>query len=122
MTVTPEIEKPQTQPQEQGVIKEVPETPEIPSQLEKQGVTVTPAQVAAKVSDDQGVPMIQTPAAQTITITIPTSQEQLADWSKGSPSDSLTWLAMFWLRMIKKAFRFGWRVITKGGQANAGTV
>lgn len=120
MTTTPEAEKPQVQPQE-GVVKEIPETPEVPSHLEQQGVTVRPVQVTAKVSD-QGKPLIQSPATQVVTITIPTTQQQLADWSKGSPSDSLTWFAMFWLRMIKKAIRYGWKIITQGGQSNAGTV
>lgn len=121
MTTTPEIEKPQDQPQE-GVIKEVPETPEVPQALQEQGVTATPTQITAQVSDDTGAPMMQTPMTKVITITIPTTQQQLADWSKGSPSDSLTWFAMFWLRMIRKAIHYGWRVITKGGQANAGVV
>ncbi len=121
MTTTPEIEKPPVQPQE-GVVKEIPETPEVPSHLQEQGVTVRPTQITAQVHDDKGVPLIQTPATQTITITIPTTQQQLADWSKGSPSDSLTWLAMFWLRMLKKALHYGWRIITKGGQVNANTI
>jgi hypothetical protein len=119
MTSTPEAEKPQVQPQE-SVVKEIPETPEIPSHLEDQ-VTTHPTQITVQVSD-QGKPLMQTPATQVVTITIPTTQQQLADWSKGSPSDSLTWFALFWLRMVKKALRFGWRVITKGGQTNAGAV
>lgn len=121
MTSTPEIEKPQGQPQE-GVIKEIPETPEIPVNLQEQGVTPTPTQITAQVADDAGKPLIQTPATQVVTITIPTSQQQLADWSKGSPSSSLTWFATFWLRMVKKALHFGWRIITKGGQTNAAAV
>jgi hypothetical protein len=121
MTVSPEVEKPQVQPQE-GVVKEIPDTPEVPSHLEQHGVTARPTQITAQVSDDAGAPLIQAPATQVVTITIPTTQQQLADWSKGSPSDSLTWLAMFWLRMIRKAVHFGWKVITKGGQKNAGAI
>jgi hypothetical protein len=121
MTSGPEIEKPQGQPQE-GVIKEIPETPEIPTNLQEQGVVARPTQVTAQVADAAGKPLIQTPATQTVTITIPTSQQQLADWSKGSPTNSLTWFAFFWLRMIKKALHFGWRIITKGGQINASAV
>jgi hypothetical protein len=121
MTGSPEIEKPQAQPPE-GVVKEVPDTPEVPSDFEQHGVTARPTQVTAQVSDDAGTPLIQAPATQVVTITIPTTQQQLSDWSQGSPSDSLTWFAMFWLRMIKKAVHFGWKVITKGGQQNAGNV
>jgi hypothetical protein len=121
MTSTPEIEKPQIQPQE-GVVKEIPEMPETSSRMQEQGIVSTPTQVTAQVSDDAGNPLIQSPATQVVTITIPTTQQQLADWSKGSPSDSLTWFAGFWLRMVKKAIRYGWRVISKGGQVNAGTV
>jgi hypothetical protein len=120
MTATPEAEKPQT-PIQEGVVKEVPETPEIPSHLEQQGVAVRPAQVTAQVSD-QGKPLMQSPATQIVTITIPTTQQQLADWSKGSPGDSLTWFALYWLRMVKKAVHFGWKIISQGGQTNAGTV
>ena len=120
MTATPETEKPQIQPQE-GIVKEIPEVPEIPSHLEQQGVVARPVQITAQVSD-QVKSLVQTPQTQTVTITIPTTQQQLTDWSKGSLSDSLTWFALFWLRMIKKAVHFGWRVITKGGQTNAGAV
>lgn len=118
MTTSPEIEKPQVSPAE-GVIKEIPETPEVPSHLEQSGLTSRPTQITAQVSDDSGAPLIQTPVSQVVTITIPADQQQLADWSKGSPSDSLTWFAMFWLRMIRKAVHFGWKIITKGGQTNA---
>mgnify|MGYP006961835535 CR=1 FL=1 len=121
MTTTPEIEKPQLQPQE-GVVKEIPEMPEVPVNLEEQGVAATPNQISVQVTDDQGIPPIQTPAVQTVTITIPTNQQQLADWSKGLPGDSLTWFALFWLRMIKKAVFYGWKIITKGGQTNATAV
>lgn len=120
MTTTPEIEKPQIQPQE-GIVKEIPETPEVPSHLEQQGLSARPTQVTAQVSD-QGKPLIQSPATKVVTITIPTTQQQLADWSKGSPSDSLTWFAFFWLRMIKKAIRFGWKIITQGGKTNVSSV
>lgn len=121
MTSAPEIEKPVGQPQE-GVVKEIPETPEIPIDPQEQGATPTPTQITTQVADDAGKPLIQTPATQVVTITIPTSQQQLADWSKGSPNNSLTWFAFFWLRMIKKAIHYGWRIITKGGIPSAAAV
>lgn len=111
MPGTPEKEKP-------AVPKEVevrPEEAEVPPHVERLGVKPAPSQVTAQVTDDAGRQLIQTPATQAVTIQIPAPQAQLADWSHGSPSSSLTWLATFWLRMIKKALHFGWRVITKGG-------
>lgn len=98
------------------IVEERPEQVEIPPEVERAtGAVATKTQVTAQVTDDTGAPLIQTPPTQVVTIQIPASPIQLADWSKGSPSQSLTWFATFWLRIIKKAFHFGWRVITKGG-------
>jgi len=94
-----------------------PEEMEIPPEVERAtGVTPTKSQVTAQVADDTGKPLIQTPAAQKVTIQIPASPTQLDEWSKGSPGASLTWFAAFWMRIIKKAFHFGWKVMTGGGQ------
>jgi len=43
----------------------------------------------------------------------PYDQATLAKQSKGSVSSSFTWLAAFWLRIIKKALHFGWKVVGK---------
>jgi len=67
----------------------------------------------AQVKDDKGVPLIETPPAQVITITPPASQVVLTSQAKGSITSSLTWLAAFWLRVIKKAIHFGWKIIGK---------
>ncbi len=116
MVTTPEIEKPQIQPlAEIPEVKEIPETPEITEVLEKAGVKAQPSQITAQVKDTAGKPLMTSPATQTVTITIPATPTQLSDWAKGSPSASLTWFAAFWLRLIKKAIHFGWRVIMKGG-------
>lgn len=104
----------------EGVKQREEEMPEPTPELQEMGVTSVPTQVTAQVVDDTtGKPLIQTPATQVVTITIPASQQQLDDWSKGSPSESLTWYAFFWLRLIKKAIHFGWRIVTKAtvGQA-----
>ena len=82
--------------------------------VQEVGGRVVPSQITAQVVDDTGKPLTTSPATQVVTITIPASQQQIADWTKGSPSDSLTWLATFWIRLIKKAIHFGWRVIMKG--------
>lgn len=113
MAATPEIEKPSI-PEE---VVERDEIPEISPELQKAGVQPRVQQVTAQVTDDQGRQLIQTPATQVVTIQIPAPQAQLADWSHGSPSSSLTWFAFFWLRMIKKALHFGWRIITRRGKA-----
>lgn len=111
MTVTPEQEN--IPIQEDGGVEEVVETPEIPPHIEQAGVSVRPTQFTAQVTDDNGTPLVQSPATQVITITIPATQKQLEDWSKGSPVESLTWFAFYWLRMIKKALHFGWKIITR---------
>lgn len=85
---------------------------EIPPEVERTGAKPTPSQVTAQVADDQGKQLIQSPATQVVTIQIPAAQAQLEDWSHGSPANSLTWFATFWLRLIKKALHFGWRVVT----------
>lgn len=90
---------------------------EIPPEIERADAQRVPAQVTAQVTDDKGQPLIQSPATKTVTIQIPASQSQLDDWSHGSITSSLTWFANFWLRLIKKALHFGWRIIRReGGQ------
>lgn len=111
MAVNPEREEVRTPPQE---VKEVIETPEIPEHIEKAGVRPRDDQFKAQVTDDSGQQLIQTPSTRQVSITIPAPQSQLQDWAKGSPSDALTWFASFWLRMIKKAARFGWKVVRGG--------
>lgn len=86
--------------------------PEVSRELEKAGVRTTKSQFTAQVTDDQGKQLTQSPATQVVTIQIPAAQAQLEDWSHGSPANSLTWFATFWLRLIKKALHFGWRVVT----------
>jgi hypothetical protein len=109
MVPTPEKE-PQQAPE--GV-QEVVDVPESPPHIEKSGVSVTPTQFTAQVTDDQGQPII-TPTP-TRTVEPPASEEQLKNLSKGTPTASITWLATFWLRMMKKARHFGWKMIGKGG-------
>lgn len=109
MVATPE-KQPMQAPE--GV-KEVIDTPEIPPHVEKGGVSVTPTQFTAQVTDDSGQPVIT--ATPTRTVEPPASEEQLENLSKGAPTASVTWLATFWLRMIKKARHFGWKMMGKGG-------
>lgn len=113
---TPEIKQEETNiGQPEQVVTVIPESINtIPREVEAGGVRATPTQITAQVIDDTGKPMMQSPATQKITVTLPASTEQLTVWSKGSPSEALTWLAGFWLRLVKKAALFGWNVITGG--------
>lgn len=111
MAATPEIPRPE--PQVQEVNKEaefiVPET------LQGSGMSVVQKNFKAQVKNDNGQPVIQTPPTQVITVTPPADSNTLADWSKGSVTSSLTWLGTFWIRVIKKALHFGWKIISGQG-------
>ncbi len=103
-----------TSPEIEPQVTEIPSVPEISPEVERStGIKVIQKTFKAQVRDDKGAPLIQTPPAQVITITPPASQTVLASWAKGSVSSSLTWLAAFWLRVIKKALHFGWKIVGK---------
>jgi len=94
----------------------VVETPEEASSLtieRKEVVTPVPIQFKGQVKTDKGQPLIQTAGTQTISVTLPKSQLELTQLARGSISDSITWFAAFWLRMIKKAIHFGWQLFHK---------
>ena len=110
MATTPEIpvSAPEiTQPQEEFI---VPETLQ-----QDTGIKVVQKNFKAQVQDDKGAPMIQTPPTQVITVSPPASQPTLVTWAKGDTSNSSTWLGAFWLRIIKKAVYFGWRILGGNG-------
>jgi hypothetical protein len=93
-------------------ISEHPET--FPEKLEQdQQVKVTPKQFSKTVTDDSGQPLIQPAKVKAISITLPSDQQQLVSWAKGPITSSLTWFAVFWLRLIKKAAHFGWKIAGK---------
>ena len=85
---------------------------EVPVNVERVGSPITQAPTTAQPADDSRVQDDQA-KSQTIAIQVPTSQDQLEEWSHGSPTNALTWFAAFWLRLIKKALHFGWRIIGK---------
>jgi len=101
----------------QGSVVERAEEFELPPHLEDTGITAVETAVRARVKD-RGTNLIQTPATQAVSITLPGSQKTLVTWSKGKIGNSLTWLGAFSLRMIKKATHFGWKIINKGGGQN----
>src|SRR5690242_18243161 len=104
MAATPEIPRP-----EAPIITERPE--EFPETIQQiAGAKVVQKTFKAQVKNDRGTPLIQTPPSQVITVTPPGDTLTLTNQSKGDTSSSLTWLAAFWLRIIKKAMHFGWEV------------
>lgn len=96
-------------------VSQYEEEVEVPPQLAQEGIRAVEREFKTPVTDDHGQPMIASPTLQKISITLPTTQGQLLAWAKGPISDSLTWFAAFWLRMIKKAIYFGWNLISGGG-------
>ena len=108
MAATPEIER-----GEIPLVRERQEEFIVDETLKNVGAQVIQKTFKAQVRDDKGAPLIQTPPAQVITITPPASQVVLTSQAKGSITSSLTWLAAFWLRVIKKAIHFGWKIIGK---------
>jgi hypothetical protein len=67
---------------------------------------------AQQVKDDKGQTMIQPPSAQVITVQPPYDPTTLTNQSKGSTTSSLTWLSAFWIRVVKKALYYGWKVVS----------
>ncbi len=110
MAQTPEVLKPEapeiTERQEQFIV---------PEKLQQAvpGMKVVQKNFTAQVQGDRGQPLIQTPPAQVITVSPPASTQTLTSWAKGPITQSLSWLGLFWLRVIKKAMHFGWQITGK---------
>ena len=115
---TPEVKQgevskqPQDQPPEQEPVKEISVVTETPA-------THTPGQAAAQAAADATQQQPVATPTPTVTITIPATTEQLDDWSKGPPENALTWLAFYWIRMIKKALLHGWGVVSSVANTQA---
>ena len=84
---------------------------ELPPHLEDTGIKAVETAVKARVKD-KGKHLIQTPTTKKIKIKLPAGRTTVSTWSKGKPVNSLTWLGVYWLRMIKKAAHFGWQIIS----------
>ncbi len=107
MAATPETLRPEALPQ----IQERQEEFIVPETLQSSGMKVVQKNFTAQVKDDKGQPVIQTPPTQVVTVAPPYDQTTLTTQAKGSASSSTTWLASFWLRVIKKAIHFGWKIV-----------
>src|SRR3989339_1303993 len=97
--------------------KNVIETPEEASALtieRKEVVTPVPIHFQKQVKSDSGKPLLESfSTSEKIKITIPKSPVELEQLSKGSISDSITWFAAFWIRIIKKAIYYGYNIFVK---------
>jgi hypothetical protein len=90
-----------------------PEQMEIPPHIESGGVSATQKTFTQTVSDDSGKVLVQSPQVKAVSIQLPSDVDTLKVWAKGSPLQSITWFARFWLRLLKKAILYGWQVIVK---------
>lgn len=105
MAISPEVPRPEPE------IQEIPTAPEIPPEIEKgTGVRVVQKNFTAQVKNDKGVPLIATPPTQVISVTPPANTQTLTSWAKGPITQSISWLGLFWLRILKKAMHFGWHI------------
>jgi len=94
-------------------ISRVHKDPDLPQSVSDQGVEVRQTQFTSQVVDENNKPLISSPETSNINIEIPAEKEILETLSKGPVESAVTWLANFWLRMIKKASRLGWGVRVK---------
>lgn len=107
MPTSPELPHPPEMPQ---VTERADEFPETIQQI--QGAKVVQKHFKSQVSDDTGQPLIQTPPVQVVTTVQPPSDTAtLTKQAKGPITSGATWIAAFWLRIIKKALHFGWKLI-----------
>ncbi|HET7099443.1 MAG TPA: hypothetical protein VFI61_04405 [Patescibacteria group bacterium] len=83
----------------------------VPETLQDSGIKVVQKTFQSQTQDDSGQPLIKATPTQVTTVTIPNDQTALTNQSKGDVGSSVTWLAAFWLRIIKKAMFFGWKVV-----------
>lgn len=117
MPATPEIPRP-----EPLQVIEHSEEFIVPERLQqKTGVQVVQKNFKSQISDDHGTPLIQTPPARVIEVTPPADEETLVEWSKGSPDSTKTWLGAFWVKIVKRAMTFGWKIVGRE-KTNANTV
>lgn len=100
-------------------VVERPEVPEIPASVERRtGISVRPQHFSAPPMRHKGQQVFTTPQTQTVSIQLPADQGQIKGWASGPVTSALTWFARFWLRIIKKAHHFGWRIVGKSNASN----
>ncbi len=105
----------ESQPPIDASVVEIPDQPEIPSNIETAtGVTsvpTTPAPIQGP-ADQPVVQSVPAPAQNTPQVKIPAVDEkQLEEYSRGNKTDAKTWFGVFWIRKIKQAIGGGLSVI-----------
>ena len=95
------------------VVKERVDEIEVSERLEEAGIRKVETAHKATVQDDSGNLLVHDPSTKQVSIQVPQDADSLKSSSKGKISNSLTWFARFWLRMIKKALFFGKKVEVK---------
>lgn len=95
-----------------GAVQEQSPRPETYlEKLEKHNVQVRADDFTQHVVGDNGQQLTQAIPSAIPTITIPATQEQLLEWSKGADDKAITWLSRYWIRLIKKAVHYGWNLV-----------
>lgn len=107
MPMGPEVQNPQITEIDNNAEFVVDET------LQNTGVQTVQKNFKSQIADDKGQPVIQTPTTKVITVSPPSDSTTLGQQAKGDTTNSLTWFAAFWIRILKKALHFGWKIIGK---------
>lgn len=109
MSVTHEIPQPAPDvniQEQESVVSIEPDVQVTPTQ------TVSQSQQNQQSAINQPAQDIQTPSIPSVpSVTVPISQPMLTQAAHGNPVNSMTWLAHFWERVIKKALKKGWQII-----------
>lgn len=99
-----------------STVEEIPEKPKIPENLQNEMQKVETA-FTANVKDQTGAQVTQTPQNQDVKIDIPYTREQIKELSKGSIINAITWRAIYYWRMFKKALNFGKNIVWRENNA-----
>ena len=86
---------------ENPLIIEHQEEPKFSEVLNDAGITSTPANVQG-VKNNNGQPMISSPATVSAKIQLPGDRPTLIAWSKGAITNAKTWLGLFFLRALAR--------------------
>ena len=96
-------------------VQTIAETPAVPEHIQKVGVSPHQSQFSAQVTDDNGQQLISSVQTDPENdVIVPMDQGKLEGFAAGSVKESVTWFAVFWLRVIKRALHLGRRVVVRG--------
>jgi len=88
--------------QEKHPIVERPVTPEVPPEVEKaEAVAGAEISLPQPVTDDTGAVIVDTPAPQQVTVTLPLSEEEIEKGLAYKINFSIRWLAEWCRRLLK---------------------